>query len=108
MPIKKYGYQFPMGTNEVTMELHAFLNDRGPEYGGLGQFEHFRNAADLLWNDPQKPTSRNFIWTYPGKTLTENSIAVLPELNNDNSITMLPKKVLGICSDFIVYYKEYW
>ena len=51
-------------------------------------------------------TSRNFIWTYPGKTLTENSIAVLPELNNDNSITMLPKKVLGICSDFIVSYKE--
>jgi len=63
VPIKKYGYQFPMGTNEVTMELHAFLNDRGPENGGLGQFEHFRNAADLLWNDPQKPTSRNFIWS---------------------------------------------
>ncbi len=63
VPIKKYGYQFPMGTNEVTMELHAFLNDRGPENGGLGQFEHFKNAADLLWNDPQKPTSRNFIWS---------------------------------------------
>ena len=51
-------------------------------------------------------TSRKFLWTYPGKQLTENSIAVLPELNNDNSLTMLPKKVLGICSDFIVNYKE--
>ena len=63
MPIKKYGYQFPQGTNEVTMELHAFLDARDPEKGGLGQFEHFKNAVDLLWNDPQKPTSRNFIWS---------------------------------------------
>ena len=99
VPIKKYGYQFPMGTNEVTMELHAFLNDRGPENGGLGQFEHFKNAADLLWNDPQKPTSRNFIWTYPGKKLTEKSICVLPEKNNE-----IPKKAFGICSDYVVYY----
>jgi hypothetical protein len=49
-------------------------------------------------------TSRNFIWTYPGKPLTENSIAVLPELNNDNSITMLPENIFGICSDFILEY----
>tara|TARA_R100000152_G_scaffold20685_2_gene15260 strand:- start:576 stop:2255 length:1680 start_codon:yes stop_codon:yes gene_type:complete len=45
------------------MELHAFLHDRGPEQGGLGKFEHFKNAVDLLWNDPQKPASRNFIWS---------------------------------------------
>ena len=51
-------------------------------------------------------TSRGYIWTYPGKTLTENSIAVLPEQNNDNSLTMLPKKVLGICSDYVVDYKD--
>ena len=63
MPIKKYGFQFPIGTNEATIELHAFLNDRGPEHGGLGQFEHFKNATDLLWNDPQKPRSRGFIWS---------------------------------------------
>ena len=50
-------------------------------------------------------TSRNFIWTYPGKQLTHNSIVVLPENNNDNSLTMLPKDILGICSDYIVNYK---
>ena len=50
-------------------------------------------------------TSRNLIWTCPGKPLTENSIAVLPELNNDNSIKMLPKKLIGICSDFIKEYR---
>ena len=51
-------------------------------------------------------TSRNFIWTSPDKQLTENSIAVLPELNNDNSIKMLPEKIFGICSDYIVNYKK--
>ena len=51
-------------------------------------------------------TSRNFIWTYPGKKLTENSISVLPELNNDNDLTMLPKNIVGICSDYITHYVE--
>tara|TARA_B100001250_G_C19479538_1_gene648094 strand:- start:157 stop:600 length:444 start_codon:yes stop_codon:yes gene_type:complete len=45
-------------------------------------------------------TSRNIFWVYPGKPLNENSISVLPELNKEN-----PKKVLGICSDFIEKYK---
>ena len=44
-------------------------------------------------------TSCGFIWTYPGKKLTEKSICVLPEKNNE-----IPKKCLGICSDYIVYY----
>ena len=40
-------------------------------------------------------TSREFFWTYPGKELTESSIAVLP----DSKPTV---KVKGICSDFIM------
>tara|TARA_R110002020_G_scaffold105974_2_gene246956 strand:- start:7990 stop:9723 length:1734 start_codon:yes stop_codon:yes gene_type:complete len=63
VPISKYGFKFPDGTNEVTMELHAFVHARSSAHGGLGQFEHFKNATDLLWNDPQKPTSRNFVWS---------------------------------------------
>jgi len=46
-------------------------------------------------------TSRNIIWTYPDKQLTENSICVLPEKNNQTI-----KKCLGICSDYVVNYKE--
>ncbi len=49
-------------------------------------------------------TSRNFIWTYPGKPLTENSIVVLPELNSKT--TMLPPNVFGVCSDYILNYVE--
>ena len=45
-------------------------------------------------------TSRNYIWAYPGKQPIENSIAVMPEIYNDD-IT----KCIGICSDFIGNYK---
>lgn len=45
-------------------------------------------------------TSKGYFWTYPGKKLTPNSIAVLPEQSKfDNLDTSL-----GICSDFIERY----
>jgi len=46
-------------------------------------------------------TSKGYMWTYPNKMLTDKSICVLPEKNNEN-----PKKCLGICSDYIVNYKD--
>ena len=39
-------------------------------------------------------TSKGYMWTYPGKTLTTNSIAVLPEEEIKDNIA-------GICSDYI-------
>jgi hypothetical protein len=63
MPISRYGFRFPDETNELTMELYAFLQGRSPEDGGLGKFEHCRRAVDLLWNNPDEPTSRQFIWS---------------------------------------------
>ena len=46
-------------------------------------------------------TSKNYIWAYPGKQPIMNSIAVMPELNNDD-IT----KCIGICSDYIERHKK--
>ena len=44
-------------------------------------------------------TSNGYMWTYPGKDLTKNSIAVLPSKK--------PKvEVAGICSDFIKRLKD--
>jgi len=40
-------------------------------------------------------TSKGYLWTYSGKELTENSIAVLPEKKPD-------VEVAGICSDYVV------
>ena len=47
-------------------------------------------------------TSKGYMWTYPGKPLTDNSICVKPKKNDK-----IMKKTFGICSDFIVYYKQY-
>ena len=46
-------------------------------------------------------TSRNIFWVYPGKPYNHNSICVLQNVNDKIS-----GKVLGICSDFIVNYKN--
>ena len=45
-------------------------------------------------------TSQNHLWAYPGKQPIKNSIAVMPEINNDNI-----SQCSGICSDFIKNYK---
>tara|TARA_R110002020_G_scaffold174030_3_gene365035 strand:+ start:425 stop:871 length:447 start_codon:yes stop_codon:yes gene_type:complete len=61
------------------------------------------NDIHCFWHqeDDVTLTSTGIIWTYPGKQLTSKSICVLPEKNNE-----IPKKCLGICSDYIVYYKN--
>jgi len=45
-------------------------------------------------------TSQGYIWAYPGKQPIEDSIAVMPEIYNDNL-----DKCIGICSDYIKRYK---
>ena len=40
-------------------------------------------------------TSHGYIWTYPGKELTKNSIAVLPERVEDWDLS----NCAGICTD---------
>lgn len=46
-------------------------------------------------------TNRGYLWVYPGKQPITGSIAVLPELNNDDV-----SKCYGVCSDVIVKYKK--
>jgi hypothetical protein len=46
-------------------------------------------------------TNRGYLWVYPGKQPISGSIAVLPELNNDDV-----SKCYGVCSDFVVKYKK--
>jgi len=58
----------------------------------LHYFWHETDAVTL--------TSKNHIWAYPGKQPIVGSIAVMPELHNDNT-----SKCIGICSDYIQNYK---
>jgi hypothetical protein len=45
-------------------------------------------------------TSLSYIWVYPGKQPIKNSVAVIPELYNDDT-----SKCIGICSDYIERFK---
>jgi hypothetical protein len=95
-----------------------------PEY--LIDFEWFTDRIDKLWvhcknvesivffknsiskihyfwheNDVLTLTSKGYIWVYPGKQPIDGSIAVMPELNNEDI-----SKSIGVCSDFIEKYKK--
>lgn len=47
-------------------------------------------------------TSKGYFWTYPGKQLTNNSIAVMPETKQFDNIYIS----YGICSDYIEKYDK--
>jgi hypothetical protein len=61
------------------------------------------NQIHCFWHeeDDVTLTSRGVIWAYPGKQPIKNSIAVMPEINNDDTL-----QCAGICSDYILNYKK--
>ena len=63
-------------------------------------------TLNCFWHqqDDYTITSKGFIWAYPSKKLTKNSIAVLPESSNYTLDEL--KNSYGICSDNIEYYKS--
>jgi hypothetical protein len=63
------------------------------KYTGLNYFWH--------QNDDFTLTSKGYIWTYPGKALTSNSICVLPEWDDPTLSNVKNLKCFGICSDFV-------
>ena len=65
---------------------------KNPNYSQINFFFHD--------NDDLTLTSKGFLWVFPGKQPVKNSIAVLPELYNDDL-----SSCIGICSDLINNYK---
>ncbi len=65
-------------------------------------FNECEYDVNYFWHqeDTLTLTSQKYIWVYPGKQPIINSIAVMPEINNDDI-----SKCLGICSDYIEKYK---
>jgi hypothetical protein len=75
--------------NTEALEIFTELDARGTQ---INYFWHESDTVTL--------TSKNYIWVYPGKQPIKNSIAVMPELHNDNV-----ESCLGVCSDYIEKYK---
>ena len=72
---------------------------------------HCKNIEAMVWvaqtnlnyfwheTDTVTLTSKRFIWVYPGKQPIKGSIAVMPEIYNDDVSASI-----GICSDYIENY----
>jgi hypothetical protein len=60
----------------------------------LGTYNYFWHQEDTL-----TLTSKGYIWAYPGKQPIKTSIAIMPEIYNDDI-----SQCLGICSDYIQNY----
>jgi hypothetical protein len=61
----------------------------------IGGFNYFWHEEDTM-----TLTSYGYMWVYPGKQPVKNSIAVMPEIHNDDI-----SECRGICSDYIYRYK---
>ena len=46
-----YGLSFSYPVSQLEIELYAFREGLTPDEGGLGRYEHFKRAADLVWPD---------------------------------------------------------
>ena len=68
----------------------------------INYFSSKLKLFNYFWheNDTLTLTSKNYIWVYPGKQPINNSIAVMPEINSDDT-----SQCLGVCSDYIQNYK---
>ena len=70
-----------------------YFNENDWEYKDINWFWHQEDTLTL--------TSFGYVWVYPGKQPISKSIAVMPEINNDDI-----SKCMGICSDVIQKYKD--
>lgn len=52
--ISRYGFSWAAGSGDFEIELKCFGLGHTPEKGGLGKFEHLKNAIDLRWNGPKR------------------------------------------------------
>lgn len=71
------------------------------------------NPFDYFLHDKDDAvlTRSGYIWTYPGKELFKNSIAVMPELCFDKyrkkvEELYLSKQIAGVCTDFPLKWKK--
>lgn len=69
----------------------------------LKEIDPIASKLNYFWHeeDTVTLTSKNHIWAYPGKQPIKNSIAIMPEMYNDDI-----SQCIGICSDYISNYNK--
>lgn len=70
----------------------------------LFEFSLETSGYNYFWHqeDDYTLTSKNYIWTYPGKIHTKKSVIVMPEWEESvNWDQLKTSKCYGICSDYV-------
>lgn len=90
-----------------------FLNNRSmwihcKNIHALQRLSKMRLRSDFFWHqeDDFTLTAKGFIWTYPGKPLTDHSIMVMPEWAGIDFKHVTDLRCAGVCSDFIADIRE--
>ena len=97
-----------------------YLGHDNPQYpinpkflDNFGLWIHAKNLSALRWltttnleyfwhqEDNFTLTSHNYIWTYPGKELTQRSICVMPEWEDPTLQNVKQFNCYAICSDYV-------
>lgn len=94
----EYGVDFRWFRDRITKLWIHCKNIESVEFFSQQSYDY-----NYFWHqeDTLTLTSHKYIWAYPNKQPIKNSIAVMPELNNDDI-----SKCLGVCSDYIKRYKK--
>ena len=91
-------------SEEVLFELKERCWIHCKNLEAINYFNKFGIIYNYFWheNDKYTLTSQCFIWTYPGESLCQNSICVMPELelSQKNLSNLKQKNFAGICTDF--------
>jgi hypothetical protein len=68
----------------------------------------FDSKLNFFWHEKDRYTltSKGYIWAYPGAKTSKNCVAVLPEIWNDNGVTLNQLDCAGVCSDYIQTYVQ--
>jgi hypothetical protein len=96
--------QYEVTIKWLEQRLHMlWIHCKNPPALEYANYFHNRKDLTYFWheNDIATLTSKGDMWVYPGKQPIENSIAVMPEIYNDD-ITSCK----GVCSDYIENYKK--
>jgi hypothetical protein len=92
---------------EVTLDwLNKRKNNLWIHCKNIEAIEWFNDSLETynyFWHqeDTVTLTSKSFIWAYPGKQPINRSIAVMPEIFNDDL-----NSCIGVCSDYIQNYNQ--
>jgi len=109
-----------------SVDSKLFLGHNEPQYeisnkfifNNVGLWIHAKNLEALQWlsetpykyfwheNDSFALTSNHYIWTYPDKELTSQSIMLMPEWSNPELTNIENSTCYGICSDYVEIIKN--